>query len=244
MCHPIFYVLHPLLHAFLETVRVVSLPGVALPEVENAAVAQVVSEDAESGVDVAVAAVVEPEVVFVVDLDVSEPRVVFVVGPEVSEPGVVPFVGPEVSEPEVVFVALFFVADVAEPQASVDIALAFDFLGPVSAVEVEVYSFGRPRFLFSPSIDYSASSSSSVEAVRWESVHSSTVVRTNYGLCSIPSNPDLRQNKNLEHCYNKPSPGYNNVSDTSDLPMDATTSHYRNRFLPERPEQHKHRYQE
>ena len=93
---------------------------------------------AEPVVDVVVL-VVEPEVVFVVDL--------------------------EVSEPGVVFVAVVSVADVAEPQASVDIAVAFVVLVPVSVVVVEVDSSGRPRFLAFPNVDYYASSSSSVEVV-------------------------------------------------------------------------------
>jgi hypothetical protein len=76
----------------------------------------------------------EPEVVFVVDLEVSEPEVVFV-------------------------------ADVAEPQASVDIAVAFVVLVPVSVVVVEVDSSGRPKFLAFPNVDHFASSSSSVEVV-------------------------------------------------------------------------------
>src|SRR4030042_4996870 len=128
-----------------------------------------------------------------------------------------------------VIVALESVADVAEPQASVDIALAFDVLVPVSVVAVEVYSSGRPRFFAFPNIDYHASSSSSVDVVGQESVYSSTGVRTNYVLCSILSNLDLHQNKNLEQRYNNPSPGYSNVSDTNVLPTDATTHHSRRR---------------
>src|SRR4030043_576729 len=128
-----------------------------------------------------------------------------------------------------VFVALESVADVAEPQASVDIALAFDVLVPVSVVAAEVDSSGRPRFLAFPNVDYYASSSSSVDVVGQESVHSSTGVRANYGLCSILSNLDLHQNKNLEHCYNNSSSGYSNMSDTNVLPTDATTNHCRRR---------------
>ena len=163
---------------------------------------------------------VENAVVGVADvLEVAEPEVVFVVELEVAEPGVV-FVG-------ILFVALVSVADVAEPQVSDDIALAFDILAPVSVFSIEVYSSGRPRFVAFPNVDYFSIASSSFEVVREESVHGSTDVRTNYGLCSVFSNPGLHQNKNLEHCYNKPNPGYNNVSDTNDLPMDATTNHSR-----------------
>ena len=69
------------------------------------------------------------------------------------------------AEPGVVSVAVVFVADVAEPQASVDIAVAFVVLVPVSVVVVEVDSSGRPKFLAFPNVDYFASSSSSVEVV-------------------------------------------------------------------------------
>jgi hypothetical protein len=61
------------------------------------------------------------------------------------------------AEPEVVFVS--------EPQVSVDIAVAFVFLVPVSVVAVEVDSSGRPKFPAFPNVDYFASSSSSVEVV-------------------------------------------------------------------------------
>jgi hypothetical protein len=94
------------------------------------------------------AAELSPEVVVLV----VEPEVVFDVDLEVSEPGVV-------------LVAVVSVADVAEPQASVDIAVAFDVLAPVSVVVVEVDSSGRPKFLAFPNVDHFASSSSSVEVV-------------------------------------------------------------------------------
>ena len=124
---------------------IVILPGVAGPEVENAVVgAAAVSGVAEPVVDVVAVVVVEPEVVFVVDIEVSEPGAVFVA---------------------VAFVAVASVADVAEPQASVDIPVAFDVLVPVSVVVVEVDSSGRPKFRAFPNVDHFASSSSSVEAV-------------------------------------------------------------------------------
>jgi len=143
----------------------------------------------------------------------------------------------------VAFVALVSVADVAEPQASVDIAAAFVVLVPVSVVVVEVDSLGHPRFFDFPNIDYYSSSSSSVEVVGEESVHSPTGARTNYGLCSILSSLGLHRNKNLEHGYNNPSPGYNNASDTIDLPRDATTNHSRKRGLHQYQEKRKHRSQ-
>ncbi|MDQ7788338.1 MAG: hypothetical protein RDU01_12105 [Thermodesulfovibrionales bacterium] len=160
---------------------------------------------------------------------VTGPEVGVAAVSEVVEPvvSVVLVVDLEVSEPGVVFVSLVSVADAAEPQASVYIALAFYALVPVSVFADEVDSCGRPRFSAFPNIDYYASPSISFEVVGEESVHSSTGVRTNYGLGSILSNLGRHQNKNLGHCYNKPNPGYNNVSDTNDLPMDATTNHPR-----------------
>jgi len=143
-----------------------------------------------------------------------------------------------VSEPGVVSVA-----HVAEPQASVDTAVAFHVSVPVFVVVVEVYSSGRPKFLAFPNVDPFANCPSSVEVVGEESVHSSTDGRTNYDLCSILSNLGLHQNKNLEHCYNNPSPGYNNVSDTNDLPKSATTNHSRNRSLHQCQGQRRHTYQ-
>ena len=154
-----------------------------------------------------VALAAEPEVLCVVDLEVSEPGVVFVSG----------------------------------PQASADIAVAFVVLVPVSAVEAEVDSPGRPRFPAFPNVDSSASSSSSFELVGQESVHSSIGVRANHGFYSILSNPGLHQNRSLEQCYNSPSPGYNNASDTNDLPIDATTNHSRKKGLHQCQEQRKHR---
>jgi hypothetical protein len=150
-----------------------------------------------------------------------------------------------VVEPEVVFVAAEIspeVVFVSESQASVDIAVAFVVLVPVYVVVVEVDSSGRPKFLAFPNVDHFASPSSSVEVVGPESVHSSIGARTNSGLCSILSNLDLHQNKNVEHGYNKPSPGQNNhVSDTNDLPIDATTNHSRKRGLHQYRQQRKHR---
>src|SRR4030042_471350 len=70
----------------------------------------------------------EPEVVFEPEA-VFEPRGIF--GPEVA------------FEPEVAFVVS---ADVAGLQASVDIAIAFAVLVPVSGVVVGADSSGRPKF--------------------------------------------------------------------------------------------------
>jgi hypothetical protein len=177
-----------------------------------------------------------------VALEISEPGVVSVAAERspgvawTAEPGVLSAVALEVSEPGVVSVA-----DVAEPQASADIAFAFPVLVPVSVVAVEVDSPERPRFLAFANVDHYANSSSSVEVVRKESVHSSTRARTNYGLCSILSNPGLHQSRNLGHCYNNPSPGHNKMSDTNDLPIDATNSHSRKTCLHLYQVQRKHR---
>jgi hypothetical protein len=145
-----------------------------------------------------------------------------------------------VVEPEVVFVAVVSIPDVSEPQASVGIPAVFDALIPVSLVAVDVDSSGRPKFLAFPNVDHYATSSNSVEGLGDESVHSSTGARTKYGLCSILSNLGLHQNKILEHSHNNSNPGYNNMSDTNDLPTDATTSHSRKTDLPLCLGQHKH----
>ena len=71
--------------------------------------------------------VVEPEVVSVV----GEPEA-FVLASVAVEPGVG-------------FVAVVSVADVAGPQACVDIPVPFDVLGPVSLVLVAVDSSGHPQ---------------------------------------------------------------------------------------------------
>jgi hypothetical protein len=88
--------------------------------------------------------------------------------------------------PEVVFVAVVSAPDVAEPQVSVDIAVAFVVLVPVSVVAVERDSSGRPKFLAFPNVDYFASSSSSAEVVGWESFHSPTGAHTNHGFYRMP----------------------------------------------------------
>jgi len=139
------------------------------------------------------------------------------------------------------FAALVSAADLADPQISGDIALAFDALVPLSVVAVGVDSPERPRFFAFPNIDYYASSPSPVEVVGAESGHSPTGVRTNYGLGRILSNLGLHHNKSLEHCYNKPNPGHNIVSNTNDLPRDATTNHSRKICLHLYQEQSTHR---
>jgi hypothetical protein len=103
-----------------------------------------------------------PEVVVLVaELSLDVLALVFVAA-ELSPEVVVWAAEPGVSEPGVGFVA---VVSVAEPQASVDIAVAFDFLVPVSVVLVGLDNSGHPKFLAFPNVDYYASSSSSVEVV-------------------------------------------------------------------------------
>jgi hypothetical protein len=109
-----------------------------------------------------VAAELSPEVVVLVaELSLDVLALVFVAA-ELSPEVVVLAAEPGVSEPGVGFVA---VVSVAEPQASVDIAVAFDFLVPVSVVLVGLDNSGHPKFLAFPNVDYYASSSSSVEVV-------------------------------------------------------------------------------
>ena len=186
------------------------------------------------------------------------PEVVSVAGPEVSEPGValaaVFAAAVFVAEPEVVFVAVYsaecgvlvafvaaaLAADVAEPRFSANIPAPSGVSALVSVPVAEVDSPARPRFFAFPSIGYDANSASFVEIVGEESVHNSMGAHANYGCCSILSSPGLHHNKTAEHCYNKPSPGHNTVSDTNGHTMDATTSHSRKRDLYLSPEQRKH----
>jgi hypothetical protein len=225
-----FCVLPPLLQVFLAAESVVAVelsPEVAVLTAELSPEVVVLAAElvliSESGV-------AELQVFVLVSVAAEFSQVVAVL---TAEPVLI-------SEPGVVFVAVVSVADVAEPQASVDIAVVFAVLAPVSVVVVEVYSPGRPTFLAFPNVDYYATSASSVEDAGDESVHSSTGARTNYGLYNILSNPGLHHNKNLEHCYNNPSPGYNTVSDTNHPAKDATTSHSRRTGLPLPQEQRKH----
>jgi hypothetical protein len=138
-------------------------------------------------------------------------------------------------------IAFASAADVAEHQASVGIDLVFDVLTPVSVFAVEADSAGRPRSSAFPNIGYYSSSSSSYEVAGMVSVHSSNGVRTNYGFYNILSTPGLYQSKNSERCYNKPNPGHNNTNDTSVLPTDATTNHSRKKCLLLYQEQRTHR---
>jgi hypothetical protein len=160
-----------------------------------------------------------------------ENAVVGVAVSEVAEP-LVDIAAVLAVEPDVVFVAVVSTADVAEPQASGGTRVVFDIAIPVFLyLVVELDSRGLPRFFALPSVDHYARSSSSVEVVDRESVHSPIDVRANHGLYNILSNLGLRQNKKAEHCHNNSTLGYNNVTDTSALPMDATTNRPRKRCL-------------
>jgi hypothetical protein len=144
-------------------------------------------------------------------------------------------------EPVVVSFAAPVVADVAEPQASGDIVVAFAVSVLFSAVAAEGDNPGLPRFRAFPNVVLYARSSSSVQAVGWEFVGSPIGARTNYVLYSILSSQGLRQNRKLEHYHNNPSPCYNNVSDTNGLPIDATRSHSRRTGPRLHPDLHTHR---
>ena len=238
LCHPTFCVLPPLLQVFLEAGSVVAVelsPEAAVLTAELSL--EVVSVAAEFSQEVVVLAA-EPVLILCLLLLNLRSVAAFLWA---AEPEVVSVVDLGVSESEVVFVVVVSLADVAEPQASVDIAVAFAVSAPVSAVVVEVDSSGHPTFVAFPNVDCYATSASSVEVVGDQSVHSATGARTNYGRCSILSNLGLHHNKNLEHCYNNPSPGYNTVSDTNHPAMDATTSHSRKTSLHLSQEQRKHR---
>ncbi len=236
-CHPTFYpvFLRPLFQVFLEAeiVSVVSEPSAVAAAVvsePSAVAAAVVSEPSAVAAAVvsepsAVAAAVASEPSAVAAAVVSEPSAVAaavvsepsaVAAAVASEPSAV--AAAVASEPSAVVAVEPGVVFVSEPQVSVDIAVAFVVLVPVSVFAVEADSSGRPRFPVFPNVYHFSNSSSFVEVVGEESVHSSIGARTNYVLCSILSNPDLHHNKNWEHSYNNPSPGHNNVNDTSGLP--------------------------
>jgi hypothetical protein len=226
--------------------------GVAGPVADAVAVSEVAaSEVAVSEAELVVFAALYsvsllsavPVFVFAAAVCQSQIPVDIFVDPEVAVSAVVEPVIFVVSEP-VVFVAVVFVAvvsaDVAEPQVSVDIVLAFVVLIPVSVVAAWVDNSGRPKFSSFPNIGYSASPSSSVEVADEESAHIAIGARSNYGPCNALSNLVQRHNKSLEHHYNSPNHGYNSASDTNDLATDATTSHSRKKDLPLYREQRRH----
>ena len=142
---PIFYVLYPLLQVFLETVGVVIPPDVAEPVVLFVALVSVVSEPVLFVASVS--AVAEP-VLFVASVSVVVEPVLFVaLVSVVSEPVLFVASVSVVAEPVLVAEPVF---DVAEPQVSVDIAVVFVVLVPVSVVAAEFDSSGRPKFFSFP----------------------------------------------------------------------------------------------
>jgi len=129
------------------------------------------------------------------------------------------------ADPEVFGRAL--AAGAAGHRVFADTAPAFRVLTPASVAPAGGDSPGHPRFLAFPNAGYHASPSNSDETAGKESFHSSTGVHTSYGLCNVSSIPGQHQNRNLEHCYNRPNRGHNMVSDTNGLPTNATRSHPR-----------------
>jgi len=179
--------------------------------------------------------------------EISPEVVAFAAEPEIFAPAfAVAQLSPQivvlVADPEVVLVAVVSLGDVAESLVFADIAVAFAVLVPASVFVVKVDSSRRPKFLVFPNVDHFASLSSSDEVVGMESVHSSTGALANYDLYNILSNPGRYQNRKLGHDHNNPTPGQNNVSDTNDLPIDATTSHSRKRDRHQYRDRRKHRY--
>ena len=241
LCHPTFCFLPALLQVFLEAGSVVAAefsPEAAFLTAELSL--EVVSVAAEFS---QVVVVLAAEPVLISESGVAELQVFVLVFVVAALSPVVVVLAAEpvlISETGVVFVAVVSVADVAEPQASVGIAVASVVLAPASAVVAEVDSSGHPTSVPFPNVDCYSTSASSVEVVGDQSVHSATGARTNYGCCSILSSLGLHHNKNLERCHNNPSPGYNTVSDTNHPAMDATTSHSRKTSLHLSQEQRKH----
>jgi hypothetical protein len=172
------------------------------------------------------AAGLSPEVVVLV----AEPEVVFALAPEVSEPGVVS-------------VAVVSIVHVSGRQVSVHIHTVFAVSIPVSVLVEGVDIFRRSIFFLFPNIDCYASLSNFVEDVDKESVGSPTDAHANYDLCRILSNQSLHHNKNMGYICNESNPDHNNVSDTSALPIGATTNHPRKRGLPQCQVQRRRTYQ-
>jgi hypothetical protein len=124
----------------------------------------------------------------------------------------------------------------------VNIHIVFVVSIALSAVVEGVDIFQRSIFFPFPNSDYYASFSSFVEDVDEGSVGSPTGAHANDDLCSIFSNLGLYHNKNVGYICNKPNPDHNNVSDTSALPMDATTNHPRKRCHHQCQVQRRHTY--
>jgi hypothetical protein len=168
---------------------------------------------------------------------VGEPEVVSVVaGPS---PGAVVLA----VQPGAVFAALFSIAHVSGRQVSVHIRTVFAVSIPASVVVAAVDIFRHSIFCLFPNIDYYTSLSNFSEDVDKESVGSPTDAHANDDLGSILSTLGLYRNRNRGYIYNKSNPDHNNVSDTSALPIDATTNHPRKRCLHQCQGQRRHTYQ-
>jgi hypothetical protein len=161
----------------------------------------------------------------------------------VAEPEVVSAALVFVAGPEIVFVAPFSIVHVSGPQGSVHIHTVFAVSIPVSVLVEGVDIFRRSIFFLFPNIDCYASLSNFVEDVDKESVGSPTDAHANYDLCSILSNQSLHHNKNMGYICDKSNPDRNNVSDTSALPIGATTNHPRKRGLHQCQVQRRRTYQ-
>ena len=103
---------------------------------------------------------------------------------------------------------------------------------------------GHPRFVAFPSTCSFASHSSYFEVVGEVFSGSSIDAPASDAPCSHFSSRKVSFHKKKGLYYNRPNLCHSYVRDTSDLPMDATTSRYRKRFLLERPGQHKHMFPE
>jgi hypothetical protein len=214
-CHPTSYVLPLLLQVFHEAASVVVAEPAVFALVPGAA-------ELSRGV---VALTAQPEVVSLA-AELSPGVVVLAAQPEVVCVAVV-----LVGQPVVVF-GVLSVADVAGPQVSVDIAVAFVVLVPLSVLVVEGDSSGRPTSPAVPSGDSSASPASSVAVVGGESGDSPTGVRANRGCGRTLAIRGRHQNRTGGPGRSTPTPAHNTGTDTTALPRDATTTRSRRTGRP------------
>jgi len=96
-----------------------------------------------------------------------------------------PEVAVSVAGHEAALVAVVSPDNIPEPQAFPDIAVPFPVSAPASALGVADDTARRPTFAVFASVDYCATSASSVEAVGDQSVHGTSCVRTRCGLCNM-----------------------------------------------------------
>jgi hypothetical protein len=220
MCHrSTLNVLSPLLQVFRDAQAVFAAAGAVVLAAEPAVaeVSALVSEEPELSPEVAVVA--------------AESAAVSVAGIAVAEL----FAAAELS-PEVVVAV-----DIAGTRAFDDTAPVSNFSDPVSDAEGGVDNPRRPRFFAVANSHCCAKCSSSVEVVGQEFDHSPTGTRANSVPCNIVANSDPHRDRTLEHGYSNPSPGCSSVSDTSDLPTNATTNRSRRTGLWPGQEPRRHR---